>query len=164
MSPNDPKESSLSNLSPCQLEESENGYVFKTDNGTVYELAFRDDADYFPGESFLGSLLSFAIAIREGEESIKDPKVEDTVAYTLQRIFEADPQTIISYTCYTSDGKAAARSRKFRSWYSRKGVREYERLEYENKDTDLYAALLFKKSHPFEKEIRRVFGYTYYNK
>jgi hypothetical protein len=164
MSPNDPNESSLSNLSPYRLQESENGYVFETDFGTIYELVFRDDADYFPGEDFLGPILSFAIALLDGEESAKDPKVEDTVAYVLQHTFEANPQTIISYTCYTSDGKAAARSRKFRIWYSRKGVREYERLEYENKDTALYAAVLFKKSHPFEKEIRRMFGYTYANK
>lgn len=164
MSLNDPKESSLSNLFPYQLEESENGYVFKTDYGAIYELAFRDDADYFPSENFIGPIFSFAIALLEGVESAKDPKLEDTVAYALQRTFEVDSHTILSYTCYNSDGKAAVRSRKFRIWYGRKGAWEYERLDYENKDTDLYAAVFFKKSHPFEREIKRMFDYTYHNK
>ena len=163
MSPNDPKASSLLSLFPYHLEENDNGYYFLTDQGATYELVFNDDTHYFPDDDFLGPVLSFTIAITDGQPGKKDPRIELTITEAIERAFADNPHTIITYTCSQANNQALVRSVMFRAWFKRQGA-GYEKVEHSNRQRSSYAAAFYKNSHPYRNKIKRIFTEVFRDK
>lgn len=145
--PNDPTESNSSNHSPYPLSETSTGFSFITDKGAVYEVAFRDDSDYFPAQSLPVPVFSFTIAHVSGEIGPRDFRIEATVVNILSRTFDATPKIIITYTCSTENKQGFQRSIAFRRWFSR-NKHGFVMLDYADNLWHEYAAAIFRENHP----------------
>jgi hypothetical protein len=163
MNPRSQTESNLSSLSPYLLSETSDGFAFTTEYGIVYKAAFRDDADYFPDHPSIRPILSFAIAPAEGKPGPKDPRIEVTVAHIFQLAFEANPNTVISYTCSTANRQGLYRSILFRRWFD-KHESGYLKVDYDNPRIDEYAAVIYQAKHPQRVKIKRIFEHTFHSK
>lgn len=159
-----PRALSSSNLSHYKLEETEEGYTFTTLNHIIYEMIFRSDADYFPEYDFAESIVSFSLTpVHAVGIPVKDVQIERTVMYALSRTFEANPETILAFTCSTEDDLERHRRILFGRWYQRNG-RGYTRLTHNDAANKLYTAVIYRDDHPDREQINAIFVKTYTNK
>ena len=163
MNPSDQPTSNSSSPSPYELKNTETGFTFTTQEGAQYALIFNDDGDYFPGEDYYGSILSFSIVHIGGEIGPVDPRIQATISYVLQRVFENNPNTVISYTCSIADKQEYARARIFRLWYTRHQD-QYNRIDYQSIETRIYASAIWRRNHPKGEEIIQAFKHIYSGK
>lgn len=95
-------------------------YQFTTESGDVYECSFISFADYFSAyPDIANSVYSFNLNLVS--KPIKHKGADDRIASTVVRIvasFLSSMVNAVVYVCDPSDGRDAARFKKFRNWYS----------------------------------------------
>ena len=110
---------SSSNPSPYPLSETETGFAFITERGTVYRLDFTSDSAYLPDTPFADSVYSFSILPVTGSLDRKDPRIEPTIIQALHVFFASVPKAVLLYVCSTENDQERVRSRLFGQWFSR---------------------------------------------
>ena len=150
----------MSSLLAYPLRESERGYSFVTDYGIEYLIVLVSDRDLLPDELFAPDLFSFSILTLNEKVPVGDPRVEVTVIEVLNRIYAANPQTIINYVCSLEDNQERPRRILFRRWFRRHGT-GYTRLEFTDAENRIYAAAIFRAEHPRQAAIEVAFNDEY---
>lgn len=134
-------------------------YFFTTDSGIEYKCYFTAYGEYFSDYPDLAPFI-YAFVLVSVNRNLKGLGADRRIAATVIEIvaqFLADKVNTVVYVCDPSDGRGAARARKFKSWF------EY----YEHKDstiiqvnTDfdaggirLYTGLLVHKKNKRKKEF-----------
>ena len=167
MNPKDPKESSLSTLSPYPVRvSSDGGRVFDTDRGITYQLAFASEAESYPNSTFGQNLVTFAIVPLMGYTrkvffaEKGDIRIEVTIMGLLQDLFSSNPLLVIAYSCDTDQELERHRSILFGQWY-RKYLQPQNvtRMTYANRSTRIYAGILFRQDNPYSNEIEEEFTF-----
>jgi hypothetical protein len=95
-------------------------YSFVTENGIEYYCSFISYAEYFPTHpSVAPHIFAFNLALRDKKAKPKgvDRRIADTVIMIVGNFLEAQNNAVV-YVCDNSDGREAARYRKFKSWFA----------------------------------------------
>ena len=157
MSQKDQQESNLLSPSPYHLRGIDEGFAFDTDFGITYIIRFTDDSDYLAESSVSVTILTFSISPINGEVKQKDVRVEVTIIQALMLTFEILPDVVINYVCSLEDNQEKARSRLFNSWFLKSGKDRFVKLDYVNQDDKIYTSAIFRRDHPAEQQIERLF-------
>jgi Family of unknown function (DUF6169) len=94
-------------------------YSFTTDNGIEYYCSFVSYAEYFPGHPGVAPhIFAFNLELKDKKAKTKgiDKRIADTVITIAGNFLEARNNAMV-YVCDNSDGREAARFRKFKSWF-----------------------------------------------
>ena len=107
-------------------DERPNTFLFETAHAASYEVRFKPSGYLFPDEPSLEPhVYELIIALLDnpsGQSPPNDPLLPPTIAYVLSQ-FLAQNERVIVYICDSSDGRGAARQRKFYGWFEAyKGV------------------------------------------
>jgi len=150
---------SLPSPLPYLLKDVENGFAFKTDFGITYEISFTDDSGYLleSSFSFVNDVFSFSITHVAGHIQQKDPRVEQTIIKALFLTFEASPNAVLNYVCSLDDSKEVARNKLFHGWYLKLGKEIFVKLDHTSLESRIYSSIIFRRNHPAEEEIKRMF-------
>lgn len=105
------------------FEFIENGtsptYFFITSDEVIYEVRFKHSPYIFKHfDDVSSNLYEFVLAPTEG--SSNDKKADSMIGITVAEIFKhffLSKEKVVIYTCDNSDGREAARSRKFDQWF-----------------------------------------------
>ncbi len=95
-------------------------YGFITSNRVSYEVKFKPSEYLFGGETPFASFTYEFVIIQLGDNSVKtrlDPRIPATVSEIMYDFFKLR-EKIVLYICDNTDGKGAARDRKFDQWFS----------------------------------------------
>lgn len=109
------------NLQFYQIQKiNERTYCFITNGGIEYRCVFLNYAEYFPQHPDIApNFYSFNLELKDPKAKL--PKgVHKRIADTVIKIvgdFLASKNNAVVYVCDNSDGRQAARSRKFLSWF-----------------------------------------------
>jgi hypothetical protein len=108
-------------LQPYPIQKiDELTYAFITQNDIEYRCAFLSYAEYFKNHPDISPyFFSFNLELRNSHAKLPrgvDKRIADTVV-TIVGNFLASKTNAVVYVCDNSDGKEAARSRKFLSWF-----------------------------------------------
>jgi hypothetical protein len=135
-------------------------YSFVTEAGIEYLCYFTPYAEYFKSYPAVIASKFFAFNLELADKKKKatgtDKRIADTVV-TIVGDFLNSKINVVVYICDPSDGKEAARARKFLSWY-----RYYEHPSHKiikvSGDLDaggitLYTALLVHKNNKLKNEL-----------
>lgn len=101
------------------LLESELTYRFTTESGDVYRCTFISFADYFSAYPDIASRV-YSFNLNSLSKPIKHKGADRRIAITVVNIvtsFLSSMVNAVVYVCDPSDGRDAARFRKFKSWY-----------------------------------------------
>lgn len=101
-----------------QFDETAQSYVFTTDNGIEYKIAFILDYTFSAVSNIeIDDVYQLIIEkITEGKEPL-DRNVSATICEILSVFFENSRNTIL-YICDDGDERAEVRFRKFNIWYT----------------------------------------------
>ncbi|HUC82008.1 MAG TPA: DUF6169 family protein [Flavisolibacter sp.] len=95
-------------------------YRFTTDSNDIYECAFVSFANYFSAyPNIAANFYSFNLVLVS--DSIKHKGTDQRIAHTVIRIVSSFLSSMVNavvYVCDPTDGRDAARFKKFRNWYS----------------------------------------------
>lgn len=93
-------------------------FSFTTDRGVEYECNFYSAAEYFAEYPDIAASVFFFNISRISKEAIKgiDYRIQFTVVDIVAQ-FLASKINAVVYVCDPSDGRDAARFKKFKSWY-----------------------------------------------
>lgn len=170
MSPEDLKKLSSSDLFPYPLARIEQGddvlYSFTTAQGVKYEITFKSDAKYFQESSGISHLFYSFVLTRIGNKiGVADDRIKATVVYSLNAVFEANPELVITYQCSTKNYQQRARARLFDQWYEEYG-QNYRQIRYINQSdsSDIYAAAIYRESNPHSLFIEELLNDVFDNK
>jgi len=110
-----------SSLQPYHLQRiDELTYGFKTDNGIEYRCLFLSYASYFINQPDIAPyFFSFNLELKDKNVKLPrgtDKRIADTVVTIVGDFLESKINAVV-YVCDNSDGREAARSRKFLSWF-----------------------------------------------
>ncbi len=100
-----------------------NTFIFPTDNGWLYSVAFLNNLSLFKGNEILeNNKLSFEIVFNRSEldkaEKRKDPLVASTISTILCKQFDLLGELpIYFFLCDMADKRGFARSQLFNQWY-----------------------------------------------
>jgi len=150
----------LSSPSSYPLSETENGYVFITDLGLPYAITFLDCSSYLQESDLYGtvSLYEFAFSIEQGyNRSNYDPRIEPTIANTIEQFFILNSQDAVVVTYDSSDRKQDARKRLFDRWYNQYSpARPIKQFNYTIDIPEVHRSahmILVRKDHPYLNKI-----------
>jgi Family of unknown function (DUF6169) len=109
------------NLQSYQLQKTnERTYSFITEKGIEYRCIFISYAEYFPNHPDIApNFFSFNLELKDPKAKLPrgtDKRIADTVI-SIVGDFLATQTNAVVYVCDNSDGKEAARNRKFLSWF-----------------------------------------------
>ncbi len=99
---------------------SEYYYRFVTETNAEYECSFYSYAEYFlQHEDIASKVFSFNITLVTPHIKRKgvDWRIADTVIQIVGDFLSSRVNAVV-YVCDPTDGKGAARARKFKSWYN----------------------------------------------
>lgn len=100
---------------------SELYYSFITDYNLEYICSFTSAKEYFKNYPLIASrVFSFELILikKPKDEKIPpDPRIADTVITIIGNFLNLKTNAVV-YICDTSDGRSAARARKFNSWFA----------------------------------------------
>ncbi len=93
-------------------------FSFTTDRGVEYECNFYSAAEYFVEYPDIASNVFLFNVSRISKEVIKgiDYRIQFTVVEIVAQFLTSKVNAVV-YVCDTSDGRDAARFKKFKSWY-----------------------------------------------
>ncbi len=96
-------------------------FLFTTNAGDEYQCYFISYAEYFVSHPDIApNFFSFNLTLvsNEGKQVRKgtDKRISDTVITIVGDFLDSQTNAVV-YVCDNSDGKQAARSRKFLSWF-----------------------------------------------
>lgn len=142
----------------------ENDYFFENGQGHQYEIYFVPAPFYFPEDDiFKHFVFEFVIKLVGHPNSprpLKDSKIPSTISAIFLDFFNTYEKVVV-FSCDTTDGKQAARHRKFNDWYLRFNDASF--LKYDGliedtvNDTIYYMSLIIKSSNPFKESIQNAF-------
>lgn len=96
-------------------------FLFSTDAGDEYQCYFISYADYFASHPDIApNFFSFNLKLISNKGKPLRKGVDKRIADTVIKIvgdFLASKNNAVVYVCDNSDGRQAARSRKFLSWF-----------------------------------------------
>ncbi|GAB3334102.1 hypothetical protein GCM10027299_42130 [Larkinella ripae] len=162
--PNDQPQPGSSGSEPYLLTQGEEGYLFTTDEGIRYNLRIAFQEGYYAQTPFADDVYEVSLLSEiKGNVGQQDPRIEATLLATLVNAFEDNPSLVLVYVCSEADDQEQTRSRLFRRWF-RKYDTQYRMLEFNREEKRQFAAVIFRKDHPFAKEISTLFAETDRNK
>jgi hypothetical protein len=141
-----------------------NTFIFPTDNGWLYSVAFINNLSLFKGNAILeNNKLSFEIVFNRSEldkaEKGKDALVASTISTILCQQFDLLGELpIYFFLCDMADKRGFARSQLFNQWYESSDLTDWELVNYELQDPSddtvcYYAGLFINTQHPHYKLI-----------
>lgn len=142
----------------------EEAYFFENGQGHQYEIYFVAAPFYFP-ESYLfkHSVFEFIIKLSDSQKFLrpdKDPNLPLTIAAIFLDFFNSHEKVVV-FSCDTTDGKQAARHRKFNDWYLRFNDTTFLKYDGVIKDdenaTVYFMSLIIKSNNPFKESIENAF-------
>ena len=122
MNPKNRPTSSSSSLKPYPLVETRKGFLFTTDNGSVYEIYLGDGSEFFPGVPLapLSVYFGFSRKIKPPKGvALSDQRIETTIKTALFELLEAEPDLIVVFNYSSMGGKQIGRSELFKQWFSK---------------------------------------------
>jgi Family of unknown function (DUF6169) len=149
-----------SNLRPYRLLRiNDLTYSFTTDSGDKYKCSFLSYADYFANYPEIASNV-FSFNLVSASKSLKHKGIDKKIAVTVVHIvagFLISRINAVVYVCDPSDDKAAARARKFKSWFKYYEHPSHQILQL-NTDMEaggvkIYTALLVHKKNKLKKKF-----------
>ncbi|MBO0940012.1 hypothetical protein J2I47_25935 [Fibrella sp. HMF5335] len=149
-------------MSPYTIQPNKTDlYEFVTDSFVAYEVAFKP-TPYLFDEGSAFSTFIVELVIRIGANSTNqypplDKRVATTIAAIVDDYYQTRPETIALYVCDSSDGRQAARKRKFEDWF--RYFNQAEFIKHDLPVTDqkdgvvYYNSIILKANNPFLSEI-----------
>lgn len=142
----------------------DNDYFFESEQGLQYEIYFVAAPFYFPENySFKHSVFEFIIKPADNQKYLRpgrDSEIPLTIAAIFLDFFTSHEKVVV-FSCDTTDGKQAARHRKFNDWYLRFNDTSF--LKYDGiiqdpiNDTTYFMSLIIKSNNPFIHSIEAAF-------
>lgn len=132
---------------PYPLSEVERGYNFTNDSGAEYLIGVDWDRKILPDAPFADHLVVFSLIPKSESDNSYDPRIQSTVSFAVEIIFEDDPLAVLFYVCSTEDGQEEVRFRLFKRWFTRYGL-GYEKIDFTYEEDRLYMAAIYLKSNP----------------
>jgi hypothetical protein len=96
---------------PYPIKQDGNEYTFKTDNGIVYSVDFKEELTFSPIPAYWFDLTNLS-----HKASPNDPKVRETVIRIIVEFFRVNPD-IMLYMCDNANDQQAQRNRLFLRWF-----------------------------------------------
>ncbi len=132
------------------VNEQTNEYVFLTDSGLSYDVAFIKTETYFQStELFINRAFELIIQPSKNQvvRPLKDSRIPITVAFIFEDFFK-NHEKIVVFSCDTTDSKQAARHRKFNDWFVRFNDETFLKLdgiiEDVGNDTKYFMSMILK--------------------
>ena len=139
---------------------SELYYSFTTDYGLEYKCTFTSSKEYFKHYPLIASkVFSFELTLVKSPKDKKqppDPRIADTVIKIVGDFLNSKINAVV-YICDTSDGRSAARARKFNSWFAYEEHPSHQIIKVST-DVDgggmtLYTALLVHRKNKLKNQF-----------
>lgn len=139
---------------------SELYYSFVTDDGLEYICSFTSAKEYFKNYPLIASkVFSFELFPAKklkGKLPPPDLRIADTIITIVGNFLNSKTNAVI-YICDTSDGRSAARARKFNSWFAYE-VHPSHQIIKVSTDVDgggitLYTALLVHRKNKLKNQF-----------
>jgi Family of unknown function (DUF6169) len=139
---------------------SELYYSFTTDYGLEYKCTFTCSKEYFKNYPLIASkVFSLEVVLVKTPKDKKlstDPRIADTVITIVGNFLNSKINAVV-YICDTSDGRSAARARKFNSWFAYEEHPSHQIIKVST-DVDgggmtLYTALLVHRKNKLKNQF-----------
>jgi hypothetical protein len=136
-------------------------YNFKTERGLEYSCSFLSYAEYFPNHPEIAHrFYSFNLNLKSSAKKAftgTDNRIAATVISIVSSFLESQINAVV-YVCDNSDGKEAARAKKFLSWFNYFEYASEKIIQISNNfkigDMMIYSSLLVhRKNNEIEKII-----------
>lgn len=139
---------------------SELYYSFTTDHGLEYKCSFTSSEEYFKDyPSIASKIFSFELVLVKKPKDKKfptDPRIADTVITIVGNFLNSKINAVV-YICDTSDGRSAARARKFNSWFAYEEHPSHQIIkvstDFDGGGLMLYTALLVHRKNKRKNEF-----------
>jgi hypothetical protein len=140
-------------------------FVFETKNDVVYQVDFNPDPDLLgAGVPFSGDVFELIIKVRASPvmKSLSlDRLIAPTIAAIVTEFYQICHQAVVLYICDSSDGRQAARWRKFNDWFAYFNQAEFVKhdlcLVDENDGVTYYNAVIIRNENPNQQAIADTF-------
>ena len=129
-------------------------FRFITEKSLVYEVGFVEDYSFLEENAYL-----FYLKEITGSSAPTDIKIMLTVGAIIEEFF-AKNQSVMLYICDTSDGRQAARDRKFLGWFENaENKKKYTLLHCTAKfdGVGYFTAILIKNDNPDLEDIKKAY-------
>lgn len=137
-----------------------NTHVFITESGHTYEVYFDHDTSIFPNQEIdrFGVFLGFRCTpVLEAFKRNHDPKIGATIMFIIAVFLKANPESILSYVCSSSEGQGRHRQISFTRWYNSSHlIEEYILLKRYLGST--YCGIIYNRNHSYINKIEQVFA------
>jgi Family of unknown function (DUF6169) len=155
------KEEALLLRYPLYTGRNNNEYTFNTESRVTYEVEFRPTPYLFDeGSAFLHHVVE--LIIRVSVNSVNqypalDKRVAMAISDSVADYFKTRSEAIAIYVCDSSDGRQAARKRKFDDWF--RYFNQAEFIKHDLPVTDkkdgvvYYNSIILKANNPFRADI-----------
>ena len=127
---------------------------FITDNSLIYEAGFSDDYSFMEENAY-----QFFLKEITGNSGPTDAKIMLTVGAIIEEFFTKN-QSVMLYICDTSDGRQAARDRKFLTWFDiAENKKKYTLLHCTARfdGTGYFTAILIRNDNPDFDDIIKAY-------
>jgi Family of unknown function (DUF6169) len=147
------------------VNEITNEYVFMTDSGISYDVAFVKAETYFQSSELFVNR-TFELIIQPNKEQInikplKDSKLPPTIVAIFLHFFK-NYERIVVFSCDTTDRKQAARHRKFSDWFLRFNDDTFLKfdgiIDDKSNDNQYYMSMILRNDNPDKIEIEEAFS------
>jgi Family of unknown function (DUF6169) len=103
-----------------KIEGEDDVYKFQTKRDFLYEIYFVEAPYYFPENwQFKHQIYEFVVKLSNTDKlPPNDDELPETIAAIFLDFFQ-NHEKVAVYSCDTTDGKQAARHRKFTNWFHR---------------------------------------------
>lgn len=145
-------------------EGEQKAYAFTTAHGVLYIARFKLSGYVFVTKPAWADLVyEFLMEVTENPGG-RLPPPDELVSQTVVEIFEDFFQNhgkVVMYTCETSDGRGAARARKFDGWFRQfnddRFVKSDHALFDPKRNQTYHNSVLLRANHPQQDEILAAF-------
>jgi Family of unknown function (DUF6169) len=140
-------------------DESSTRYLFKTENGVLYEVLFKPTPYLFDNLPIVNEFVyELIIGKLEGpaQKTARDTAISVTIAAICANFFELQQKRVILFICDSSDGRQVIRARKFRDWFDRFNDSSFIKLDAkipESTDSYIFLSLIFSLKNPYLHDI-----------
>jgi Family of unknown function (DUF6169) len=132
----------------------------------VYQIDFNPDPDLFEtGLVFSAGVAELIIKVRQNAGNklpASDKLIAPTIAAIVADFFRVHSESVVLYICDSSDGRQAARWRKFNDWFAYFNQDEFVKHDLsvfdENDGITYYNAIIFRVLNPYRQEIITAFN------
>ena len=139
-------------------------YAFITSSGMIYSVAFVKADFYFPNnDSFKNDTFELVIQLDESQKNTwagRDFNIPSTIASIFKDFFQHHEKVVV-FSCDTTDGKQAARNRKFDDWFGQFNDDSLLKLNETIFDIEnqfqYFMSMIISKENPHKEEIMAAF-------